>query len=115
MVIGLVWQAALPSVRRNAWLTGPAVGTVERSAGGKLSAEDLAVSLVAGDALRTGDYLLEGGLINLRFENGVEVVVEAPARFRVESSERFVLHSGRLSANVPPAGKVLPCRRRTLM
>ena len=105
LVIGLVWQAALPSVRRNAWLTGPAVGTVERSAGGKLSAEDLAVSLVAGDALRPGDYLLEGGLINLRFENGVEVVVEAPARFRVESSERFVLHSGRLSANVPPAGK----------
>ena len=105
LVIGLVWQSAVPTVRRNAWMSGPVVGSVERSAGGELAVEKLSHRLVAGDALRIGDYSLNGGLINLRFENGVEVVVEAPARFRVESSKRLVLHTGRLSANVPPAGK----------
>jgi len=103
--IGLIWQAALPTVRRNAWLAGPTVGFVERSAGGELTVENLSLSLQAGDALRSGEYSLKGGLINLQFENGVEVVVEAPARFRVASSEKLVLHTGRLSANVPPAGK----------
>lgn len=105
LVVGLIWQAAMPAVRRNAWLSRTAIGSVERSAGGQLAVDKLSLNLAPGDALRTGDYSLKGGLINLRFENGVEVVVEAPARFRVESSKRFVLRTGRLSANVPPAGK----------
>lgn len=105
LVVGLIWQSAMPSVRRNAWLAGPTVGSVERSAGGELTVKDIAVNLAAGDALRTGDYELNGGLVNLRLTNGVDVVVEAPARFRVESPERLILHAGRLSANVPPAGK----------
>lgn len=105
LVIGLVWQSAMPALRRNAWMSQPTVGSVERSAGGELTVKDVAVDLAAGDALRTGDYELNGGLVNLRFTHGVEVVVEAPARFRVESLERLILHTGRLSANVPPAGK----------
>jgi hypothetical protein len=105
LVIGLIWRSAMPTLRRNAWMSGPTVGSVERSAGGELSVENLSHRLAAGDALRIGGYLLKGGLINLRFENGVEVIVEAPARFRVESATRMVLHTGRLSANVPPAGK----------
>jgi len=105
LILGLIWQSAVPSMQREAWLSGPTVGSVERSSGGELEVENLDIKLSPGAALRTGDYELKGGLVNLRFTNGVEVVVESPARFRLESSQLLVLHAGRLSANVPPAGK----------
>ena len=51
-----------------------------------------------------GDYELQKGLLNLQFGGGVMVYVEAPARFDAVNEKRVVLHSGRLSANVPPQG-----------
>ncbi len=51
-----------------------------------------------------GDYELQKGLLNLQFGGGVMVYVEAPARFDAVSDKRVVLHSGRLSARVPPEG-----------
>lgn len=51
-----------------------------------------------------GNYELQNGLLNLQFGGGVMVYVEAPARFDAVSDERVVLHSGRLSARVPPEG-----------
>ncbi len=51
-----------------------------------------------------GDYELQKGLLNLQFGGGVMVYVEAPARFDAVSEMRVVLHSGRLSAHVPPEG-----------
>ena len=54
--------------------------------------------------LPLGDYELQQGLLHLRFDDGVMVYVEAPARFDVLSGKRLVLHHGRLSANVPPEG-----------
>ncbi|TWT42432.1 FecR protein [Thalassoglobus neptunius] len=51
-----------------------------------------------------GDYELQKGLVHLEFGGGVMVYVEAPARFNAVSKERIVLHSGRLSARVPPEG-----------
>lgn len=54
--------------------------------------------------LLAGGYQLRRGLLHLRFDGGVMVYVEAPARFDVVSSSRLILHSGRLSASVPPAG-----------
>ncbi len=54
--------------------------------------------------LSVGDYELHQGLLHLRFDGGVMVYVEAPARFDVLSGKRLVLHQGRLSANVPPEG-----------
>ena len=38
------------------------------------------------------------------FDGGVMVYVEAPARFDAVSDKRVMLHSGRLSASVPPEG-----------
>lgn len=105
LVFGVVWQSVIPTVRRNAWLSKPEVGMVERSAGGELTVRGISKNLTAGEALRTGEYELIAGLVNLRFSTGVEVVLEAPARFRIESTQRLLLHTGRLSANVPPAGK----------
>ncbi len=54
--------------------------------------------------LPVGDYELQEGLLNLQFGGGVMVYVEAPARFNTVSDKRVVLHSGRLSATVPPEG-----------
>ena len=51
-----------------------------------------------------GDYDLQKGLLHLQFGSGVMVYVEAPARFDAASDKRVVLHSGRLSARVPPEG-----------
>lgn len=51
-----------------------------------------------------GDYELKKGLLNLQFGGWVMVYVEAPARFDAVSDKRVVLHSGRLSARVPPEG-----------
>ncbi|MFY9254058.1 MAG: LamG-like jellyroll fold domain-containing protein [Fuerstiella sp.] len=54
--------------------------------------------------LPTGSYELQTGLLHLQFGGGVMVYVEAPARFDAVSDSRVVLHSGRLSARVPPEG-----------
>lgn len=54
--------------------------------------------------LPIGDYKLQKGLLHLQFGGGVMVYVEAPARFDAVSKNRVVLHSGRLSARVPPEG-----------
>ncbi|MEM1068166.1 MAG: LamG-like jellyroll fold domain-containing protein [Planctomycetota bacterium] len=51
-----------------------------------------------------GSYELRKGLLNLQFGGGVLVYVEAPARFDTINDKRVVLHSGRLSARVPPEG-----------
>lgn len=54
--------------------------------------------------LTAGKYELQQGLLNLEFGGGVMVYVEAPAHFDTISDQRVVLHRGRLSARVPPAG-----------
>lgn len=54
--------------------------------------------------LLAGEYRLERGLVHLQFADGVMVYVEAPAHFEAISAARVVLHSGRLSASVPPQG-----------
>jgi hypothetical protein len=56
------------------------------------------------DQIPVGNYELQKGLLNLQFGGGVMVYVEAPARFDAVNDKRVVLHSGRLSARVPPEG-----------
>ncbi|MGB7343162.1 MAG: LamG-like jellyroll fold domain-containing protein [Pirellulaceae bacterium] len=57
-----------------------------------------------GTGLVAGNYQLKRGLLNLQFDGGVMVYVEAPAEFNVVSGKRLVLQHGRLSASVPPEG-----------
>lgn len=68
-----------------------------------------AVLLCNGQSCKTtelaaGKYRLEQGLVLLQFGGGVMVYVEAPAHFDAISNKCVELHSGRLSANVPPEG-----------
>lgn len=57
-----------------------------------------------GAGLPVGEYRLQHGLLNLQFDSGVMVYLEAPARFEAASGKRLVLHAGRLSVTVPPEG-----------
>jgi len=57
-----------------------------------------------GTDLAAGQYELKQGLLHLRFDGGVMVYIEAPAKFDTLSDNRVLLHAGRLSANVPPEG-----------
>jgi ferric-dicitrate binding protein FerR (iron transport regulator) len=56
----------------------------------------------AGAQLAPGRLQLAGGLAHLRFAQGAEVSLEAPADLELVSASRCVLHSGRLVAKVPP-------------
>ena len=104
LLIGLVWQVGLPVMRKQAWVSQPVIGTVKRSSGGQLSVSGIGVRLAVGDSIRKGEYELTGGLSQLVFENKVEILIEAPARFRIDSAQRLALFEGRLSAVVPPEG-----------
>ncbi len=56
-------------------------------------------------SLADEELTLAQGYARLELAGGAQVVVEAPARFRIESAGRLVLATGRLSAQVPPRAK----------
>jgi Concanavalin A-like lectin/glucanases superfamily/FecR protein len=49
----------------------------------------------------TGEYLLGEGRALIAFNSGATALLEGPARFRLESSNRIFLHQGRLVSEVP--------------
>ncbi|HML74130.1 MAG TPA: FecR family protein [Anaerohalosphaeraceae bacterium] len=46
-------------------------------------------------------YRLKNGIIEIEFDDGAIVTIEAPAEFRLDSRNRIFLNSGRLYAKVP--------------
>ncbi|NRB74550.1 MAG: FecR domain-containing protein [Verrucomicrobiales bacterium] len=57
-----------------------------------------------GHVLRSGEYELIEGIASVEYETGVKLLIEAPAEFRMISTELVELSSGRVSAHVPPEG-----------
>ncbi|MBY0523023.1 MAG: DNRLRE domain-containing protein [Gemmataceae bacterium] len=55
-----------------------------------------------GAQLSAGRLRLAEGIARLTFANGAEITLEAPAELELVSSQRCVLHNGRLIAKVPP-------------
>ncbi len=51
-----------------------------------------------------GRWALEAGVCSLRLDNGVELIIEGPADFDLQSLGRVRLDRGRLAVRVPPAG-----------
>ncbi|MFT5301517.1 MAG: ferric-dicitrate binding protein FerR (iron transport regulator) [Mariniblastus sp.] len=88
-----------------AWETREILAVVSKSHGARLSVPEVALNLGVGDEVRSGVYDLTGGFVELTFGNGVEVIVESPALFEIETEMRMVLSSGRLSAIVSPQGE----------
>lgn len=55
-----------------------------------------------GDSVRVGErIMLKGGVAQLIFDSGVEILLEGPAQLSTVSSTRCRLDSGRLAVNVP--------------
>lgn len=73
--------------------------TVERAAGVANPA------LQEGAALRTETQQITAGTLSLISARGAKIVIEAPAEFWFESSQRLHVKRGRLSADVPPPAK----------
>ncbi|WP_437223692.1 FecR domain-containing protein [Planctomicrobium sp. SH661] len=62
--------------------------------------------LLAGDVVTPlQDYLLQSGLVRLKFPSGAETIVEAPAIFRVASKDQLILNSGACSVHAPPGAE----------
>lgn len=75
----------------------PVIAMVEDAAGVE--------GLSAGMVLPPGWCEIDAGTVELVTQRGVLVVIEAPARFFFESTQRVHLSYGRLAADVPPAAK----------
>ncbi len=58
--------------------------------------------LVHGDLLRQEELTLVKGFAEITFDDGAVVLVEAPAKFELESSSMLFLSSGKLFSVVPP-------------
>ena len=55
----------------------------------------------ADSSIRPGHYRLLRGLVSMRFDSGVDFIVEGPAEFDVVDGERVVLVDGTVTAKVP--------------
>lgn len=94
-----------PTESQSSWADRPAVASITTSRGAVLSMPELRRKIRLGETLRTGGYLLESGFLKLTLVNGIEVVVESPADFQLESAMKMVVRRGRMSAWVSPEGE----------
>ena len=83
---------------------GETVASLTRSVAASLELFGASSDFRNGSAVRTGSYQLDEGLVQITFESGVEVVIEAPASFEIQGPELMILNEGRLAANVTPQG-----------
>lgn len=84
-----------PAPRPVDWQKRSPTGTLAVSHGARLNVRGLGLALHQGDELRVGDYELAAGFVQLDID-GVEVTVESPARFQMNSTGGVVLENGRL-------------------
>ena len=89
------------------WFMGPKPGepvaTLENAPGAEMKLFRRSVDL-DDPVLRAGDYTLSAGLVSIRYETGVSLLIEAPAKFQLDSKQSVKLESGQIAANVPPEG-----------
>ena len=83
---------------------GETVASLTRSVAASLELFGASSDFRNGSAVRTGSYQLDGGLVQITFESGVEVVIEAPASFEIHGAEFMILNEGRLAATVTSEG-----------
>ncbi len=77
------------------------VATLTDSIGAKWSNESTPIPVGSRLTNMAGSLWLQRGLARITFEYGAEVIVEAPAEFRLIRPDRMALYSGRLYAKVP--------------
>ena len=89
-----------PPIATPPWDSRTAVGRLVRTVGDELRVVDRDVRLSAGEPIRIGDYELRCGLVELNYDNGVEMVIASPARFEVVDAMRINVYQGNVSARV---------------
>ncbi|SFJ02419.1 FecR domain-containing protein [Planctomicrobium piriforme] len=63
-------------------------------------------TLNSGDVVQPlQDYLLQSGLVKLRFPSGAIAILEAPSIFQVATQDRLVLNTGACSVHAPPGAE----------
>ena len=67
--------------------------------------DDSTLPTTTGSELFAGEMRLIKGYAQITFIDGAEVVLQAPARFKLETNEQMFLRSGRLTAAVPPGAE----------
>jgi len=64
------------------------------------------VVLAAGnDVELSRDYMLQDGIVELKFPSGATTIIEAPSIFRVASANRLILNTGACSVHAPPGAE----------
>jgi hypothetical protein len=63
------------------------------------------VEMARGALLHKGQYKLQRGYARIVFDKGADVLIEAPAEFRLRSAQRMTLTSGQLFAEVPASAR----------
>ncbi len=61
--------------------------------------------IMPGNRIWSGDVNLTHGFAEITFDSGAEVLIQAPAAFRLDDRLAMKLHSGRLCSYVPAAAK----------
>jgi hypothetical protein len=77
----------------------PVVGKVSKSLDARWQDPKLAAAV--GSPLRAGSVALESGVVEIEFETGARVVIEAPAALQLVSTDRARLERGRVVVHVP--------------
>lgn len=83
---------------------GETVASLTRSVAASLELFGSSSDFSNGSAVRTGSYQLDEGLVQITFDSGVEVVIEAPVSFEIHGPGFMILNEGRLAAKVTPEG-----------
>ncbi len=101
----LVWvsrrparTASAPAPVAAAPVIPPVVARITRSSNAQWAQEDL--STARGTALRASSMFLRQGLVEMAFEAGSLVLLQAPALVRLESDEQIFLRSGAVSVAI---------------
>ena len=80
-----------------------AVATLTKTLNAKW--DDRALPTTVGSELFSGEMRLIKGYAQITFIDGAEIVLQAPARFKLETDEQMFLQNGRLTAKVPPGAE----------
>lgn len=67
--------------------------------------EDASIATAAGTELASGPYRLKSGLVKLKFNDGAELIVEAPTSLTLESVGGVRLETGRVTGLCPPKAR----------
>ena len=67
--------------------------------------ENSSLPTVPGSPLRAGRLRLESGVARLVFQSGAEVSLEGPAELELQGPNACFLHTGALTAHVPPPAR----------